>query len=125
MNSRASDVSIKPYRGIVKVSFSDAVIASTDKALMVSEPGVDPVLYIPFRDIYFEFLRRSDTAPRDTEKGSESWWGASAVGEAADDVMWTYEEPAPGFEALLAHGAFSPDKVLIEKTALPDEARSA
>jgi uncharacterized protein (DUF427 family) len=125
MDSRTSDVSIKPYRGIVKVSFSDAIIASTDKALVVTETGADPVFYIPFKDIYFDFLRRSDKAPRDTGKGTQSWWGASAVGEAADNVMWTYEEPAPGFEVLLAHGAFSPDKVLIEATKLPDEARRA
>lgn len=121
----ADQVSIKPYRGIVKVSFSDAIIASTDKALVLSEPGADPVFYVPFKDIYFEFLRRSDVPPRDTARGTESWWDASAVGESAGSAMWTYEEPASGYEALLAHGAFSPDKVLIEATALPDEARRA
>jgi uncharacterized protein (DUF427 family) len=123
--TRVSDVSIEPFRGIVKVTFSDAVIASTQKALVVIEPGAEPVFYIPFKDIYFEFLQRSEAAPRDTAKGPESWWRASAVGEAADDVMWTYEDPAQGFERLLAHGAFSADKVLIEATELPDEARSA
>jgi uncharacterized protein (DUF427 family) len=124
MNS-AAEISIQPYRGIVKVTFSDAVIASTEYALTLTELGTAPVFYIPFKDIYFEFLKRSEIPARDTPRGTEICWGASAAGEAADDVMWTYEEPAAGYEKLLAHGAFSPYKVLIEATALPDEARRA
>jgi uncharacterized protein (DUF427 family) len=118
-------ISIRPYRGVLRVSFSDAIVASSDNALIVQAPGAEPVYYVPFKDIYFDFLQRSDSPPRGTPMGAATYWGVSAVGEAASDAMWVHEAPAVGFEALQDHGAFDPDKVLIETTDLPDAARTA
>lgn len=111
--------SIEPVAGTVKVIFSDAIIASSDRALALRESGKDPVYYIPFDDIYFEFLERSQTR-RETPKGIASCWNVSAVGDAALDVMWAYEEPSGAFARLRGHGAFSPDKVRVEVFSEPD-----
>lgn len=111
--------SIDPVAGTVKVMFSDAIIASSDNALALREAGKDPIYYIPFEDIYFEFLERSQTR-RETPKGIASCWNVSAVGDAASDVMWAFEEPTGAFMRLRGHGAFSPDKVRVEVFAEPD-----
>lgn len=116
---------IEPYHGLVRVSFSDAIIASSDNALIVRRPGVKPVFYIPFEDIYFDFLLRSESAPEPSPFGAATYWRVSAVGEAAADAMWAHETPAVGYEALLDHGAFDESKVLVETTDLPDPARTA
>jgi len=47
-------------------------------------------------------------------KGNASYWNASAVGEAADDVMWAYQMPFDEMLGIKDHGAFYPNKVRIE-----------
>ncbi|UUP16756.1 DUF427 domain-containing protein [Nitratireductor thuwali] len=112
-------ITVTPYEGTVNVRFSDAMIASTDEALVLREEGHEPVFYIPFDHIYFEFLPPSDTRSRHPFKGEARFWNVEAVGEAADDVMWAYETPDDRVRPIAGHGAFDPDKVTIEAT--PDE----
>ena len=82
---------IEPFVGTVTARFSDAVIASSDKAKVLRERGKDAVFYIPFEDIYFDFLHKTNTVSRCPIKGVASYWSVSAVGEAARDAMWAYE----------------------------------
>ncbi len=55
-------ITVEPFDGVVTVAFSDAILASTDKALVLREANYPPVFYIPFEDVYFELLKRSDTS---------------------------------------------------------------
>lgn len=109
-----SHITIEPFDGVVTVTFSDAVIASTKNALVLREGSYDPVFYIPFKDIYFDFLRRSETASHCPHKGNAAHWSVTAVGESMDDVMWAYEQPYEGVSQIAGHGAFYPKKVRIE-----------
>jgi uncharacterized protein (DUF427 family) len=99
-------MSIEPFTGTVTVTFSDAIIAATDKAKLLREDGYEPVFYIPFEDIYFEFLEKTNTSSHCPLKGTASYWRVSAVGEAAEDFMWAYETPDPAAAAIAGHGAF-------------------
>ncbi|WEX10231.1 DUF427 domain-containing protein [Chelativorans sp. AA-79] len=112
-------VTVEPFRGTVNVMFSDAIIASTREALVVREEDREPVFYIPFRDVYFDFLRESATERHAPLKGSARYWNAWAVGESADDVMWAYDQPSPELRAIRQHAAFDPGKVRIE--AVPQQ----
>lgn len=112
----ASRIKIEPYHGTVDVQFSDAMLASTRDALVLRETGHDPVFYIPFEHIYFEFLHASSTHTHCPFKGDARYWSAKAVGEAATDAMWAYETPFEAVRQIAAHGAFDPDKVRIEAT---------
>ncbi len=107
-------ITVEPFDGVVTVVFSDAILASTDEALVLREADYPPVFYIPFKDIYFELLKRSDTSTHCPFKGDASYWNASAVGEAVNDVMWAYERPYDEMTEIKDHGAFYPDKVRIE-----------
>lgn len=100
------DMSIEPFAGTVTVTFSDAIIAATDKAKLLREDGHKPVFYVPFEDIYFEFLKRTNTSSHCPLKGTASYWRVSAVGEAAEDFMWAYETPDPLAHEIAGHGAF-------------------
>ena len=117
--SPRSEIEIEPYDGTVTVTFSSAIVASTKRAKIVQEAGHEPVLYIPFDDIYFEFLHKSDRSSRCPVKGTASYWRVSAVGETADDFMWAYETPNPAAQSIARHGAFDPDKAVIE--AVPSD----
>lgn len=107
-------ISVEPFDGVVTVTFSDAIIASTDDALLLREADYPPVYYIPFKDIYFEFLRSSETKTHCPFKGDASYWTVTAVGESLRDVMWAYEQPYDEMAQIKDHGAFYPNKVRIE-----------
>ena len=107
-------ITAEPFDGVVTVAFSDAILASTDKALVLREANYPPVFYIPFEDIYFELLKRSDTSTHCPYKGNASYWNASAAGEAVNDVVWAYERPFDEMTEIKDHGAFYPNKVRIE-----------
>jgi len=115
---------VVPFDGTVTATFSDAVIASSDRALILRESGHEPVFYIPFEDIYFDFLEKTGTTNRCPLKGQRSYWRASAVGSAADDVMWAYQTPKPEAAASAGHGAFDLSKVRIEAIPAPDRLHS-
>jgi uncharacterized protein (DUF427 family) len=107
-------ITVEPFEGVVNVTFSDAIIASSDEALVLREEDYPPVFYIPFKDVYFEFLKRAATSTHCPYKGEASYWNVSAVGEAATDVMWAYERPFDEMIRIKDHGAFYPNKVRIE-----------
>lgn len=115
--TRGGDLAIEPFAGTVTVTFSDAIIAATDNAIVLREPDHEPVFYIPFEDIYFDFLHKTNTTSRCPIKGTASYWRVSAVGEAAEDFMWAYETPNPAALPLARHGAF--DKKIASIEAVP------
>ena len=115
-------ISVEPFDGAVTVVFSDAILASSDRALVMREADRPPVFYIPFEDVYFEFLKRSDTSTHCPYKGDASYWNATAAGEAANDVMWAYEGPYDEMVEIKDHGAFCPNKVRIEANPKSGEA---
>lgn len=113
-------VNVEPFAGTVNVMFSDAIIASTEEALLLKEKGHEPIFYIPFRDIYFEYLWQSDREYDCPRKGKAHYWNVEAVGEAGHEVMWAYDEPFPQASAIREHAAFDPEKVRIEVTPQED-----
>lgn len=107
-------ITVEPFRGTVNVRFGDVVIASSDNALELREASYPPVLYIPFEDIYFEHLLKTDTSTHCPFKGDASYWSVSAQGEAATDAMWAYQAPYDEMLAIMNHGAFDRKKVAID-----------
>jgi uncharacterized protein (DUF427 family) len=107
-------ITIQPFPNAVTVRFHDVVVASTEKALELREPGHDPVLYIPFDDIYFVHLERTPSHTECPWKGTASYWRINGAGDSADDAMWAYEEPKAEVGEIAGHGAFDPRKVTFE-----------
>jgi uncharacterized protein (DUF427 family) len=105
---------VEPYDGTVTVRFGDTVIASSKQALELREASYPSVLYLPLEDIYLEHFQKSATITQCPFKGVASYWNVSAQGEAAEDVLWVYEEPYDEVSAIAGHGAFYPDKVSID-----------
>lgn len=116
-------ITVAPFDGVVVVTFGDAIVASTENALLLREVDHSPVFYIPFEDIYFEFLQPSDTRTHCPFKGDASYWNVSASGSATRDVMWSYQAPFDEMVRIKDHGAFYPNKVRIEAT--PDDGETA
>ncbi|TGQ37740.1 DUF427 domain-containing protein [Mesorhizobium sp. M00.F.Ca.ET.216.01.1.1] len=118
---RPGTLSIVPFDGTVAVKFSDAIVASSERAKVLYEDGCDPVFYIPFEDIYFELFEKTNTTTISPSKGTASYWRVHAVGGSADDFMWAYETPETAALAIARHGAFDPEKARIEADPTEDQ----
>ena len=119
----AAPLRFEPFDGTVTVSFSDAIVASTQRAVLLHEAGHEPVVYVPFDDVYFTFLERQDKTTRCPLKGMASYWRVQAVGEAADDFMWAYETPLDAARPIARHGAFDASIARIEMVPADERSR--
>ncbi|WP_315927014.1 DUF427 domain-containing protein [Mesorhizobium sp. SP-1A] len=106
-------ISIEPFSGVVTVRFSDAIIAPSKRAWIMRQAGSEPVLYVPFEDIYFEFLKKTDKVTR-SAIGTASYWRVQAVNASSDDFMMAYETPEPWAAAIARHGCFDPAAAQID-----------
>ncbi|MBN8939510.1 MAG: DUF427 domain-containing protein [Rhizobiales bacterium] len=109
---------VRPYEGTINVRFLDAILASTRDALVVdgdAENG-DPIFFIPFSDIYFEFLTPSARKDSDVDL-----FDVTAAGRAEEAVMWSFSGSEDTVPEVWRHGAFDPRRVTIEE--VPDEQR--
>lgn len=111
---------IVPFHGTVTVRFSDAIVASSERAKVLYEEGRNPVFYIPFEDIYFELFEKTN-ATSESAWGTAGYWRVHAAGASADNFMWAYETPEPAALAIARHGAFDPHKARIDADPAEDK----
>ena len=95
----------------VRVSFSGKVIADSTRALTLQEASYPPVNYIPRADVDMAALTRTDHASHCPYKGDASYFSISVNGRAADNAVWSYEQPYPAMAAIKDHVAFYPNRV--------------
>ncbi|PBB93524.1 hypothetical protein CK215_06130 [Mesorhizobium sp. WSM3864] len=107
-------ITIEPYRGAVTVSAGDVVIARSTRARLLSEPPYPAVFYIPFDDIDFSKLARTEHSTHCPYKGDASYWSVLPAGDSGRDAMWAYEQPFDEMVDIRDHGAFYTSKVTVE-----------
>jgi len=107
-------ITIEPYHGRVVVTAGGTEIANSSDAKVLTEAPYPSILYIPFADIDFAKLAKTDHSTRCPFKGNASYWSVSAIGESGVNAMWAYEAPYDETIAIKDHGAFYPNKVTIQ-----------
>jgi uncharacterized protein (DUF427 family) len=95
----------------VRVTFAGKVIADSTRALTLQEASYPPVNYIPRADVDMSALTRTDHASHCPYKGDASYFSISAGGRAAQDAVWSYEQPFPAMAEIKEHLAFYPNRV--------------
>lgn len=114
-------LTIERFAGTVTVRFSDAIVAATDRAIVVTEGVQDPVFYIPFEDIYFDLFEKTNTISKSPVKGTAGYWRVHAVGSSADDFMWAYDTPDTAARSIANHGTFDPKNARIDAEPTEDK----
>lgn len=109
-------ITIEPYGGSVIVRAGDTVVARSTRARLLSEPPYPAVFYIPFDDIDFSKLARTDHSTHCPYKGDASYWSVLAAGDSGTNAMWAYERPYDETAEIRNHGAFYASKVTVEAT---------
>ena len=104
-------ITVEPLAKHVTVTANGAVLASSDRAMLLKEHVHAPVIYIPFADIDFGKLAATDTSSHCPFKGDASYW---SVKDGARDAMWAYRHPFDEMSEIKDHGAFYANRVTIE-----------
>ncbi|MEP6564100.1 MAG: DUF427 domain-containing protein [Mesorhizobium sp.] len=109
-------ITVDPFKGRVVVFANGTIIASSAKAKLVTEPPYPFSFYIPFEDIDFRKLQKTELSTECPYRGDASHWNVLPAGETGNDAMWAYEQPYEEMAAIRNHGAFYPDRVTIDAT---------
>jgi len=88
----------------------DAVLASSERCLLVDEQDHGLVVYFPRDDVDLGQLEATDSSSRCPYKGNASYWRLPG-GE--QDVAWTYDEPYPEVARIAGYVAFYQDRVTV------------
>lgn len=99
----ADHIQITPA-GRYRVRLGDVVIGETERALHLAEGGRGAVVYVPRADMRMELLTPTTHRTTCPWKGEASYF---SIGEAAN-VVWSYETPKVGSEAIAGCLAFYP-----------------
>lgn len=105
---------VAPGMGTYVARAGGAVIAETNEALVIAEPGSDPVAYFPRDDAGMAFLEPSPTRTSCPHRGEASHYHLMVMEGRIDDAAWSYENPQPRAAAIAGYVAFHPEKVTIE-----------
>ncbi|MGQ9888916.1 MAG: DUF427 domain-containing protein [Aggregatilineales bacterium] len=97
---------VEPTSKLIRVVFNSVVIAETRRALRVLETSHPPVYYLPPADIRMEYLTPTGRSTYCEFKGAARYWTLRVGDRAAENVAWSYPDPAPGFEAIRDYLAF-------------------
>ena len=95
----------------VRVLFNGRVVADTTRALTLKEATLPPVQYIPRDDADMSLLQRTTHQTHCPYKGDAAYYAIRTEGRAAENAIWTYEEPYPEVASIKGHLAFYPDRV--------------
>jgi uncharacterized protein (DUF427 family) len=95
----------------VRVTFAGAVIADTMQALTLQEASYPAVQYIPRGDANMELLKATAHASHCPYKGDASYFTIEAGGRAAENAVWSYQQPFPAMAEIKDYLAFYPSRV--------------
>jgi uncharacterized protein (DUF427 family) len=79
----------------VEVVVGGKTIADSKRPHLVIETGHLIRYYLPREDVRMDLLKTSATMSRCPYKGIASYWSADINGKIFEDMVWSYESPAP------------------------------
>jgi len=97
---------VEPTTKRIRVEFGGEVVADTQRAMRVLETSHPPVYYIPRADAREDLLLAGSRHTFCEFKGTASYWTLRVGEKISADAAWSYELPAPGYEAIRGHLAF-------------------
>ncbi len=90
----------EPLRRRMSVELAGGIVARTDDAVLLFEPGRYPVAYFPIGDITAGVLEPADRRTTHPDLGETRWFDVRGDGEITRRAAWQHVDP-PGQAALL------------------------
>ncbi|MGW6793173.1 DUF427 domain-containing protein [Streptomyces chartreusis] len=95
-------ITVEPSGRHVRAVRDGQVLAESDGALVLREPGCPDAYYIPVRDVRLDLLIPSETRTNCPFKGDASYWSLPGT----PDLVWTYADPKPEVAEIKGHLCF-------------------
>ncbi|WP_374469777.1 DUF427 domain-containing protein [Phenylobacterium sp.] len=104
-------ITVEPGRTRWRAMFNDAVIADSDDALVLREADYPAVVYFPRDSVAMEYMARTDRVTHCPYKGDATYYTIRRNSEIAENVAWSYEDPADTVGQIAGRIAFYTDQV--------------
>lgn len=98
--AKAHEITLTPAGGHIEVTLDGETLASSDRAVVLNETGLQPRYYFPRDDVRMDLLKATSTESTCPFKGKASYWSVVAGGKVHDDLVWGYETPIPQVEGI-------------------------
>lgn len=86
----------EPPRRRMSVELGGSIVARSDDAVLLFEPGRYPVAYFPLGDIVVEVLQATDHRTTHVDLGTTKWFDVvGGDGEVAHRAAWQHVDPPP------------------------------
>jgi len=109
--SRGYELRTEPYPHRVKLIFDGIAVADTERAVLLHETRLAPVLYFPKADVRMDLLEPTGYRTHCPFKGDATYWTLSAGERSVENAVWAYEEPLAEAAHLAGHVAFYRSRV--------------
>jgi uncharacterized protein (DUF427 family) len=109
--SAGHEISIHPSDAHVEVAVNGVTLASSDRVTVLEETGLPTRYYLPREDVRMDLLRRTSFETTCPFKGQASYWSLDLDGDTIDGIVWSYETPIEGAEAIRGLLCFYPERV--------------
>src|SRR5215510_7825392 len=110
----AHTITVDALEGKARVEIDGTVVAESDDVQVLREGSLRPRYYFAREHVRMDLLEPTDTTTRCPFKGDASYWSAiTDDGTRHDDVVWSYETPIDGMEAIAGRLCFYDERVTL------------
>lgn len=107
-------IEVRPGPARVRVSIAGQTVADSRRVLVLDESNLPLRYYLPLEDVRTELLIGSDTHTHCPFKGDAGYYSVRSGDEVHSDVVWFYDDPLPGVEAIRGRVAFYEERPGVE-----------
>jgi uncharacterized protein (DUF427 family) len=109
-------VDVRSTSAHVEVRARGELIASSDRAVVLSETALPNRYYLPVDDVTAPLSGPTETTSWCPYKGTASYWTVTVAGGELPDAAWSYESPFPESAPVTSYVSFWGDDVEITAT---------
>ncbi len=90
----------------VSAHYQGITLADSDKVMLLQETRIAPVCYFPREDVRMDLFERSDFVSYCPFRGNATHYSLRVGEIAADNILWSYEDPSKDAAAIKDYVAF-------------------
>jgi uncharacterized protein (DUF427 family) len=117
--SAGHTITITPTDAVIEVRIDGELLATSARALRLSETGLPDRFYLPKDDVLLHRFRPTSFSTTCPFKGEASYWSIEIDGRTHDGIVWAYEDPIPNAAAIAGHLSFYPDRADVTIDGVP------
>ena len=105
-------ITISPVGHRVRVVYDGVVLADSERAFVLRETRLEPVVYFPKADVRMDLLEPTTFRTHCPFKGDATYYSVNIGGTTIEDAAWSYEDPFAAMETIRGHIAFASPRLL-------------